>query len=361
MPATSPVGGGLGRERSGRRARRAERDEDDAHRDVQHGEHRDGRVGERSPGAPCERGGVGRRHAASRASMSSAAHGSPFASLQRSLASRRVADRVRRREPVDERGVPALEDGAAAGPVGPVGLAVAAADHRQVRDQLDLAGAQPARFAQDLEVVALLVEEQLHRALAQQRLAVRAGGEIVELLGDGDQRQAEVARAARHVGDPAAGDVVVDQRPRLLEDEERAAEDDVRRAARPRCAPAWRRAIPAATCSPIRIHHAGDELRETSRVSKTTSGASEVDRRLAVQQMRVRALGGEPPHAPREIVGDLGVALGAALALGLGAVGQRGVQIALAGDAAAAATGGAADRRSRSASSSTIRSRSVSP
>src|SRR4051812_6587548 len=44
---------------------------------------------------------------------------------------------------------------------------------------------------------------------------------------NGDERQAKVARAAGHVGDPTAGDVVVDERPCFLKDEEGAPEDGV--------------------------------------------------------------------------------------------------------------------------------------
>ena len=127
-----------------------------------------------------------------------------------------------------------LDDAAAARAVEPVGLAELALDGLQAPDQPAFLVGEPAGGLDRLKRLGALLEVKLHRGLPEQRLAVAAAGEVVELLGDGDQREAEVAAAAGHVVDPAPGDRPCDQRPHLLEDEEALAEDRIRRQARVR-------------------------------------------------------------------------------------------------------------------------------
>ena len=169
------------------------------------------------------------------------------------------------------------------------------------------------------QLVRGLAQEQLLGGVAQQRPAVGAG-EVRELLADRDQEQAEVAGAAGDLVDPFAGRAALDELPRLVDHQHRAAGEQ----AAVGLAQALGAAALDATGDVLGEHeqHRGGEL------ARHLAGVEGDQRRvggdggLAVEQVGVGALVDERRDPLGERAQHRGDLLGAGLGLLLGAAAQ---------------------------------------
>src|SRR6185312_10930396 len=222
---------------------------------------------------------------------------------QLEVAQRRVADLVGGERPQLGRAEPDAHLAAAARAVDPQRLAVGALDGLEPRDQLDLGVGQAERPLHEAQLLAVLVEEDLDRAVAQQREPVLVV-EVRELLRGHDQRHPEVARAAREVVRVAAQRRVREHRPELVAEHE-AATGQQRRVGRGQH---------LAVLGEVALDGARDELEhsEDDRPQDRVRTAARVEH----EQRRVGDVG-------RGLVGDVRVrAAPAELAQALGEVAQ---------------------------------------